>query len=146
MRMSINFGTQSPYGSGPFTEPELDNGGIIVAAGNPSGCGKCSSGLYNAGQPSELLSILGVGTVANKNEQPPGVDKYGAFFNDNIFSSLAHVVGDLVDYYSATAPVWLDYVLTLQLVEPGGHTISTWPLGRGGGYTILSGTSMAISP
>ena len=30
-----------------------------------------------------------------------------------------------------------------QISAPGGHVLSTWPLGVLGGYTILSGTSMA---
>jgi subtilisin family serine protease len=48
-----------------------------------------------------------------------------------------------MDYYSDFGPTWHTYNLKPQIAAPGGHTLSTWPLGTLGGYVILSGTSMA---
>jgi subtilisin family serine protease len=48
-----------------------------------------------------------------------------------------------MDYYSSFGPTWHDYNLKPQVSAPGGHVLSTWPLGPLGRYAILSGTSMA---
>jgi len=48
-----------------------------------------------------------------------------------------------MDYYSNYGPVWHTYDMKPQISAPGGNILSTFPLGTLGGYSILSGTSMA---
>ncbi|KAI1856563.1 hypothetical protein JX265_011522 [Neoarthrinium moseri] len=76
-------------------------------------------------------------------EAAGGYGSYKLFFNDSSYSSPPQFVGGQMDWYSSFGPVWLNYTMKPQLSAPGGHTLSTWPLGPLGGYTILSGTSMA---
>ncbi|RDL35480.1 uncharacterized protein BP5553_07411 [Venustampulla echinocandica] len=58
-------------------------------------------------------------------------------------TSAPEPAGGLMDYYSSFGPTWHDYQLKPQISAPGGHILSTWPLGPQLGYSILSGTSMA---
>lgn len=71
-----------------------------------------------------------------------GYQKYKLFFNNQNFTSTKQDSGGMVDYYSSFGPTWHEYDLKPQVSAPGGHILSTWPLGFGG-YAILSGTSMA---
>lgn len=72
-----------------------------------------------------------------------GYGKYKLKFKSSSFTSVPQPTGGLMDYYSDFGPTWHDYILKPQLSAPGGHVLSTWPLGPLGGYVILSGTSMA---
>ncbi|KAI0123419.1 peptidase S8/S53 domain-containing protein [Xylariales sp. AK1849] len=72
-----------------------------------------------------------------------GYGSYKLVFNDSSYSSPSQFVGGKVDYYSSFGPIWLNYTMKPQISAPGGHTLSTWPLGPLANYTILSGTSMA---
>jgi subtilisin family serine protease len=74
------------------------------------------------------------------------VGGYGIYklkFSSTSFTSSKQPGGGLVDYYSSFGPTWHDYNLKPQISAPGGHILSTWPLGPLGGYAILSGTSMS---
>ncbi|KAK0120301.1 hypothetical protein ONS95_011708 [Cadophora gregata] len=71
-----------------------------------------------------------------------GYQKYKLFFTSQDFTSTKQESGGMVDYYSSFGPTWHEYDLKPQVSAPGGHILSTWPLGFGG-YAILSGTSMA---
>ncbi|PVH74102.1 subtilisin-like protein [Cadophora sp. DSE1049] len=71
-----------------------------------------------------------------------GYQKYKVLFNNPNFTSTKQDSGGMVDYYSSFGPTWHEYDLKPQISAPGGHILSTWPLGFGG-YAILSGTSMA---
>jgi len=51
--------------------------------------------------------------------------------------------GGYIDYYSSFGPTWHDYDLKPQISAPGGNILSTYPLGKNGGWAIISGTSMA---
>lgn len=65
------------------------------------------------------------------------------------FSSPRQKTGGFVDFYSSRGPTRREFDLKPQLTAPGGNILSTWPLGAGtsgsvgGGYAIISGTSMA---
>lgn len=72
-----------------------------------------------------------------------GYGKYKLSFNSSLFESIQQASGGMVDYYSSFGPTWHEYGLKPQISAPGGHILSTWPLGPLGGYSILSGTSMA---
>jgi subtilisin family serine protease len=72
-----------------------------------------------------------------------GYLKYKLKFSSTSFTSVPQPGGGLMDYYSSFGPTWHDYDLKPQISAPGGHVLSTWPLGPLGGYAILSGTSMA---
>ncbi|CZR60325.1 related to subtilisin-like serine protease [Phialocephala subalpina] len=84
------------------------------------------------------------GSILKKNfAAAGGYLKYKLFFNNKNFTSVAQKSGGMVDYYSSFGPTWHEYDLKPQISAPGGHVLSTWPLGPLGGYAILSGTSMA---
>jgi Subtilase family/Fn3-like domain len=72
-----------------------------------------------------------------------GYTHYKLKFSSTSFTSSKQPGGGLMDYYSSFGPTWHDYDLKPQVSAPGGHVLSTWPLGPLGGYAILSGTSMA---
>lgn len=68
------------------------------------------------------------------------------------YSPLPQLTGGFMDTYTSWGPTRLTYDLKPQLSAPGGNVLSTWPLGSfsgpglagaGGGYAIISGTSMA---
>jgi subtilisin family serine protease len=82
-------------------------------------------------------------TFQTNYQKAGGYGKYKLTFNNGTFASPPQHVGGLVDYYSDYGPVFHTYALKPQMVSPGGHVLSTWPLGQFGNYTILSGTSMA---
>lgn len=72
-----------------------------------------------------------------------GYTKYKLKFTSSSFISVPQPSGGMMDYYSSFGPVWHTYDMKPQIAAPGGHVLSTWPLGILGSYCILSGTSMA---
>ena len=82
-------------------------------------------------------------TFSNNFAAAGGYLKYKLKFISSSFISVPQPSGGLMDYYSNFGPTWHDYDLKPQISAPGGHILSTWPLGPLGGYAILSGTSMA---
>ena len=72
-----------------------------------------------------------------------GYTKYKLKFTSSSFISVPQPSGGMMDYYSSFGPVWHTYDMKPQIAVPGGHVLSTWPLGILGSYCILSGTSMA---
>jgi subtilisin family serine protease len=72
-----------------------------------------------------------------------GFPKYTLNFTSNKYSSPTQHTAGQVDYYSNFGPAYFTYDLKPQISAPGGHILSTYPLGSNSNYTILSGTSMA---
>ena len=72
-----------------------------------------------------------------------GYTNYKLKFSSSSFISVSQPSGGMMDYYSSFGPVWHTYDMKPQIAAPGGHILSTWPLGVLGSYCILSGTSMA---
>ncbi|KAL7622126.1 hypothetical protein AAE478_007628 [Parahypoxylon ruwenzoriense] len=91
---------------------------------------------YIAVNANDSVTLLG-------NLNMTGIDQYKLFFNDSSYSNPSRFVGGKMDYYSSFGPKYLTYDLKPQISAPGGDILSTWPLGKQGYYTILSGTSMA---
>ncbi|RFU27661.1 hypothetical protein B7463_g8655, partial [Scytalidium lignicola] len=66
------------------------------------------------------------------------------FINIDASDSMRQTItGGLMSNYSTFGPTIDTLALKPQLSAPGGNILSTWPLGYLGGYTIISGTSMA---
>lgn len=82
-------------------------------------------------------------TFSSNYASSGGYGKYKLTFKSTSFKSVPQQTGGLMDYYSDFGPTWHDYTFKPQISAPGGHVLSTWPLGPLGGYVILSGTSMA---
>ncbi|KAE8443393.1 hypothetical protein EG329_001952 [Mollisiaceae sp. DMI_Dod_QoI] len=101
-----------------------------------------SQGFFGATQFINLNAPDG-STLKKNFATAGGYLKYKLFFNSQNFTSVAQNSGGMMDYYSSFGPTWHDYDLKPQISAPGGHVLSTWPLGPLGGYAILSGTSMA---
>ncbi|KAM3073458.1 hypothetical protein ACMFMG_004644 [Clarireedia jacksonii] len=72
-----------------------------------------------------------------------GFPNYKLKFASNIYTSLPQHTAGQIDYYSNFGPAYLTYDLKPQISAPGGHILSTYPLGPNSNYAILSGTSMA---
>ncbi|TGO12494.1 hypothetical protein BTUL_0087g00070 [Botrytis tulipae] len=72
-----------------------------------------------------------------------GFPKYTLTFTGSEYKSPPQHSGGLVDYYSNFGPTYFTYDLKPQISAPGGHILSTYPLGVNSNYAILSGTSMA---
>jgi subtilisin family serine protease len=101
-----------------------------------------STGYFGSAQ-LVLLNGADSTTFQANYQKVGGYGKYKLTFNNGTFASPPQHVGGFVDYYSDFGPVWHTYELKPQFASPGGHVLSTWPLGQYGNYTILSGTSMA---
>ncbi|KUJ11409.1 subtilisin-like protein [Mollisia scopiformis] len=101
-----------------------------------------SQGFFGTTQFINLNSLDG-DTLQKNFAAVGGYSKYKLFFHDKDFTSVPQRSGGMVDYYSSFGPTWHQYDLKPQISAPGGHVLSTWPLGPLGGYAILSGTSMA---
>ncbi|KAK5992069.1 Minor extracellular protease Vpr-like protein [Cladobotryum mycophilum] len=67
--------------------------------------------------------------------------KYTLSFNSSEVHSSRNPAGHAVDFYSSIGPT-IEMSLKPQLAAPGGNILSTFPR-SGGGYAVLSGTSMA---
>jgi subtilisin family serine protease len=83
------------------------------------------------------------GTTLTKNyNSAGGYTKYKLFFKNTASVSIPQSSGGMVDYYSDYGPAVNTWEMKPQISAPAGHVLSTWPL-VGGGYAVLSGTSMA---
>ncbi|KAI1083357.1 subtilisin-like protein [Whalleya microplaca] len=102
-----------------------------------------SSGFFGDGSVQYISVNANDSVVLLANLEAVGGDQYRLFFNDSSYSSSPQFVGGKMDYYSSFGPSYLTYDLKPQISAPDGHILSTWPLGKQGFYTILSGTSMA---
>jgi hypothetical protein len=89
------------------------------------------------------LNYVDGDTLVNNYNTAGGYLKYSLKFTSGNFQGVPQPSGGLMDYYSSWGPTWHNYNLKPQISSPGGHVLSTWPLGPLGGYAILSGTSMA---
>lgn len=84
------------------------------------------------------------GLTLNQNyEKAGGFPRYKLSFHSNEFISNAQASGSMIAYYSDFGPVRYTYDLKPEISAPGGHILSTWPLGQYGDYCVLQGTSMA---
>ncbi|TVY93472.1 Minor extracellular protease [Lachnellula willkommii] len=101
-----------------------------------------SQGFFGTTQFINVNSVYGAEFTSNYASSG-GYGKYKLNFKSSNFTSAPQPSGGLMDYYSDFGPTWHDYTLKPQISAPGGHVLSTWPLGPLGGYAILSGTSMA---
>jgi len=101
-----------------------------------------SQGFFGTAQFTGVNNVDGA-TLAANFAAAGGYLKYKLNFISKSFESPAQPSGGFMDYYSDFGPTWHTYELKPQISAPGGHTLSTWPLGTLGGYCILSGTSMA---
>ncbi|TVY44593.1 Minor extracellular protease [Lachnellula occidentalis] len=101
-----------------------------------------SQGFFGTAQFININSVDGAKFTSNYASSG-GYLKYKLNFKSSNFTSALQPSGGLMDYYSDFGPTWHDYTLKPQISAPGGHVLSTWPLGPLGGYAILSGTSMA---
>ncbi|RYP70009.1 hypothetical protein DL769_005122 [Monosporascus sp. CRB-8-3] len=102
-----------------------------------------STGFFDDGTVQYISVNANDSTKLLSNFEASGADQYRLFFNDSSYSSPAMYVGGKMDYFSSFGPNYLTYDLKPQISAPGGKILSTWPLGKQGYYTILSGTSMA---
>ena len=66
---------------------------------------------------------------------------YRVYFGNGTYTSIKSLIGGLMSNYSSVGPT-AEGDMKPQLSAPGGNILSTWPL-EGGGYAIISGTSMA---
>ncbi|RFU36322.1 hypothetical protein B7463_g117, partial [Scytalidium lignicola] len=83
-------------------------------------------------------------TLAQNYAKAGGFPKYKLDFNKNTeFISNPQASGGMIAYYSDFGPVRYTYDLKPEISAPGGHILSTWPLGQYGAYCVLQGTSMA---
>ncbi|KAK6597131.1 hypothetical protein H4I95_09402 [Botrytis cinerea] len=105
---------------------------------------------YNVFSPSYFGSVSYINlntddgiTLVNNYGLVGGFPKYTLTFTGNNFKSPPQHTGGLVDYYSNFGPTYFTYDLKPQISAPGGHILSTYPLGVNSNYAILSGTSMA---
>ncbi|TVY62915.1 Minor extracellular protease vpr, partial [Lachnellula suecica] len=101
-----------------------------------------SQGFFGTTQFININAADGI-MLKNNYASSGGYLKYKLKFKSSSFTSVPQLSGGLMDYYSDFGPTWHDYILKPQISAPGGHVLSTWPLGPLGGYVILSGTSMA---
>jgi hypothetical protein len=74
-----------------------------------------------------------------------GYLKYKLNFKNSSFTSVPQQAGGLMDYYSDFGPTWHAYLLKPQISAPGGHVLSTWPLGPLGSYVLVSQGDTACS-
>ncbi|RAL60898.1 hypothetical protein DID88_010223 [Monilinia fructigena] len=82
-------------------------------------------------------------TLVNNYGSAGGFPKYTLTFAGSKYKSPIQHSGGSVDYYSNFGPTYFTYDLKPQISAPGGHILSTYPLGANSNYAILSGTSMA---
>ncbi|KAH8812518.1 peptidase S8/S53 domain-containing protein [Xylogone sp. PMI_703] len=83
-------------------------------------------------------------TLTQNFAKAGGFPKYKLnFYKNTEFTSNAQASGGMIAYYSDFGPVRFTYDLKPEISAPGGHILSTWPLGQYGGYCVLQGTSMA---
>lgn len=83
-------------------------------------------------------------TILSMYEKAGGYGKYKWTFGNTQASSVKQdLTGGRMSNYSSFGPTMDTIEFKPQLSAPGGNILSTWPLGPLGGYTIVSGTSMA---
>ena len=75
--------------------------------------------------------------------QAGGYGNYKLTFESKVAASPPQVLGGLMSNYSTFGPPVDTMAQKPQLAAPGGNILSAWPLGYLGGYTVISGTSMA---
>ena len=75
--------------------------------------------------------------------QAGGYGKYKLTFESKVTESTPQVLGGMMSNYSSFGPPVDTMIQKPQLAAPGGNILSTWALGYLGGYTVISGTSMA---
>ena len=75
--------------------------------------------------------------------QAGGYGKYKLTFESKVAASPLQTLGGMMSNYSSFGPPVDTMVQKPQLAAPGGNILATWPLGYLGGYTVISGTSMA---
>ena len=75
--------------------------------------------------------------------QAGGYGKYALTFESKVAASPPQILGGMMSNYSSFGPPVDTMTQKPQLAAPGGNILSTWPLGYLGGYTVISGTSMA---
>lgn len=105
---------------------------------------------YNVFSPSYFGTVQYINlntddgvTLVNNYGLAGGFPKYTLTFTGSKVTSPPQHSGGLVDYYSNFGPTYFTYDLKPQISAPGGHILSTYPLGANSNYAILSGTSMA---
>ncbi|APA15397.1 hypothetical protein SS1G_09060 [Sclerotinia sclerotiorum 1980 UF-70] len=105
---------------------------------------------YNVFSPSFFGAIQYINlntddgaTLVNNYGLAGGFPSYTLIFTGDKYTSPPQHSGGLVDYYSNFGPNYFTYDLKPQISAPGGHILSTYPLGPTSNYAILSGTSMA---
>lgn len=101
-----------------------------------------SQGYFGTVEFTNVNNVDGAVLAANY-AAAGGYLSYKLTFEDKSFQSVPAASGGYVDWYSNFGPTWHTYNLKPQFAAPGGHALSTWPLGVLGGWCILSGTSMA---
>lgn len=83
-------------------------------------------------------------TILSMYEKAGGYGKYKWTFGNTQAKAIPQIItGGRMSNYSTFGPPVDTINLKPQISAPGGNILSTWPLGYLGGYTIISGTSMA---
>ncbi|KAL7908333.1 peptidase S8/S53 domain-containing protein [Trichoderma velutinum] len=102
--------------------------------------------LITVDEPGDSIALLFLDygnskQIINNLSQLPAGKKYYLTFDGKKPSSAANPAARTPDYFSSFGPT-VEMSLAPKVSAPGGTILSTWPL-EGGGYAVLSGTSMA---
>ncbi|KAH8812930.1 peptidase S8/S53 domain-containing protein [Xylogone sp. PMI_703] len=82
--------------------------------------------------------------ILSMYQKSGGYPNYQWTFGDKTATTVKQsITGGLMSNYSTFGPPADTLALKPQISAPGGNILATWPLGYLGGYTIISGTSMA---
>jgi hypothetical protein len=97
-------------------------------------------------EPGDVPQALFLDTANSKKllsnlAKLPSGQKYYLTFDGKTASDAPNPLAGTVDDFSSFGPT-IDMTLEPKISAPGGTILSTWPL-EGGGYAVLSGTSMA---
>lgn len=102
--------------------------------------------LITVDEPGDVPQLLFLDTansqklLSNLAKLPSGA-KYYLTFDGTKPSDAANPLAGTIDEFSSLGPT-IEMTLVPKISAPGGNILSTWPL-EGGGYAVLSGTSMA---